>query len=217
MKMETLNGEILPNFQLQNSLVRIVDIVNFDGPLLALFQNINNRHLYLLDWVDKDAIFNRWLAYRCNPMVLDKFIREQISHFDLFMSDESFCYKIDIDKNLNWYYPQKIEKINLPSSYIPISDTFFENCDCPNFTKLEHFITHAKESKKQENLVIIPDNYISQPKRFENKNINKLKEYNRTEIISNQIKRIQISQEVSKYSNINSSKLAISNKLKAYK
>ena len=152
MKMETLNGKIQSNFQLQNSLVRIVDIVNFEGPLLTLFQNIKNKHLYLLDWVEKDSTYNRWLIYRCEPRTLDRFIRGQISHYDLFMSDELFCFKIDIDKYLNWNFPQKIEKIKLPPSYIPTTDTFFEKCDSPNFRKLEQFINQEKEPQKQENL-----------------------------------------------------------------
>lgn len=160
MKMETLNGKILDNFQLQNSLIRIVDIVNFEGPLVSLFQNINNQHLYLFDWVDKDNSFNRWLIYRCNPKILHKFIREEISHYDLFFSDESSCFVVDIDKHLKWHNITQIEKIELSTSYLPIKDDFFEKCDCPDPEKLEVFLNQSVESQKQENLMVIPSVYL---------------------------------------------------------
>lgn len=140
MKMETLKGKILDYHLLQNLFVRIIDIVNFEGPLLTLFENIKNKHLYLFDWVDKDSQFNRWLVYRCNPTILDKFINEKNSHFELFHSDEPYCFIVDIDKNLNWNNLQKIEKDNLPISYHPSKEDFFEKCDCPNFNKLEQYL-----------------------------------------------------------------------------
>ena len=159
MKMETLKGKIIDNILLQNLFVRIVDIVNFEGPLLTLFENINKRHLYLFDWVDKDSQFNRWLVYRCNPTILHKFINEKISHFDLFHSDELYCFKVDIDKNLNWNNLQEIEKNDMPSSYHPSKEDFFEKCDCPNLYKLEQYVNQALASLRQENLIIHSNSY----------------------------------------------------------
>lgn len=146
MKMETLKAKILTDFQLQNLLVRITDIVNFEGPLMTLFQHIENKHLYIFDWVDKNEVFNRWLVYRCNPKTLDQFIQGQISHYELFFSDEPFCFKIDIDKNLKWNNPQQIEKKELPKNYIPIKEDYFDKSDCPNFDKLSEFINEAKHN-----------------------------------------------------------------------
>ena len=152
--MEILNSNILSNFNLQNSLNRIVDIVNFEGPLLTLYENINNRHLYLIDWVDRDSTSNRWLIYRCNPKMLTKFIDEEISHRELFISDETYCYVIDIDSNFKWNNPQKMAKSQLPEGYIPLKDTYFEKCDCPNYERLCSFINNVRLSQKQENLVV---------------------------------------------------------------
>lgn len=151
--METLKGKIIENIGLQNTLVRIVDIVNFEGPLLTLFENIKNKHLYLLDWVDKDAQFNRWLVYRCNPSMLDKFIKKEVSHNDLFMSDEPFCYIVDMGQNFKWHDVQKLEKSNLPKVYYPMKDDFFEEEDCPNLDKLKLFLGQTKDFQKLRNLV----------------------------------------------------------------
>jgi hypothetical protein len=137
--METLNGKIL-DIQLQNSFVRVVDIMNFEGPLLTLFQDKNNNSLYLFDWVDKNNEYNRWLVYLCDPFKLKEYINGKISHFDLFMSNDSYCYKIDIDENINWSQPQFILKKDLPASYYPSKTSFFEKSDCPDFNTVEQLL-----------------------------------------------------------------------------
>ncbi len=153
MKMEILNGKILNNFNLDKVLIRIADIVNFEGPLLTLYENIENSRLYLIDWVDRDSQFNRWLIYQCHPKTLYKFIKKQISHYDLFISDENQCIKIDIDKNLVWRNPILLNKTNLSKNYQPEKDVFFEECDCPNLAKLNTFV-RAKTLQKQENIYV---------------------------------------------------------------
>ena len=72
--METLNGKNIEKINFQNSLIRIADVQNFEGPLLTLFENTLDKHLYLFDWVDRDSQFNRWIVYRCKPNILQKFI-----------------------------------------------------------------------------------------------------------------------------------------------
>jgi|GEM_PF-1152665 len=145
--METLNGKNLDNLIFKNSLTRIVDVQNFEGPLLTLFQDIITKNLYLFDWVDRDISFNRWVVYRCNPDTLNQFIKSKISHYDLFMSDESICYSIDIDKNIMWNNSQEIIKQDLSKSYLPQRDVFFEEVDCPNFKKLTEFIAMQSTHK----------------------------------------------------------------------
>ena len=147
--MRTLSSKPY-DLKLQNSLIRLVDIVNFEGPLLTLFENSHNKDLYLLDWVDRDSQFNRWLIYRCTPIMLNKFIKGAISHLDLLLSDEAYCYTVDIDKNLIWHNLQKIEKRNLPDSYFPEKDVFFEAGDVPNLPKLTAIIHQSKIAKNEK-------------------------------------------------------------------
>jgi hypothetical protein len=152
--MEILNGKNIDRLNFQNSLIRIADVQNFEGPLLTLFENTLDKHLYLFDWVDRDSQFNRWIVYRCKPNILQKFIHSEISHYDLLMSDETSCYAIDIDKNLSWNNIRTIKKTNLPEAYFPQKGVFFEKSDCPNFQKLEGFIGQIKiNQKKQKDLL----------------------------------------------------------------
>ena len=138
--MEKLNGKVADIAILKNMLVRIVDIMNFDGPLLTLFLNIKNHKAYLFHWVDVDETNNRWLLYQCNASSLDKFLKSEISHLELLMSDERFCYVIDIDDDLNWNSPLIVEKTKLPINYLPKQNIFFDEVDCPNLPRLKEFV-----------------------------------------------------------------------------
>ncbi len=153
--MENLKNEIPSNIDFQNLLVRIVDIVNFEGPILTLFENRENKHIYLLDWVDSDADFNRWLLYRTNATTLHKFINGLVSHYDLLMANEPFCHAIDIDTHLNWNNQKKVQKKDLPQNYAPKKDVFFDEYDCPNLGSLEAYIFLARESEIQENKMLV--------------------------------------------------------------
>jgi len=59
------NLSYINNNQLsQDQLIRIGDIVNFEGPLMTLYQDQKYFDLYIFDWVDRDDTTNRWLAYQ---------------------------------------------------------------------------------------------------------------------------------------------------------
>jgi hypothetical protein len=53
--MEILNNSIIEKNSsiFKNTLVRVVDMIHFEGSLLTLFENPKNKTLYLLDWVDR--------------------------------------------------------------------------------------------------------------------------------------------------------------------
>lgn len=147
-KMENLKGKIVAHQEFQNLLIRVADVVNMDGPLLTLFLHAN-RQLYLLDWVDRDAQSNRWLIYRTNKVLLNRFLNRDISHYQLLMSDESYVFKIDIDNKLDWNNCLQVPKKSLPNSYLPSKDVFFEKSDCPNFPRLSAFLNPVKNSSKR--------------------------------------------------------------------
>ncbi len=145
--MENLKGKIIAHETLQAMLIRVADVVNIEGPLLTLFLHAN-RQLYLMDWVDRNTQANRWLLYRTNRVLLNRFLNREISHFDLLLSDESFVFKIDIDKNLSWQNIQQVAKKGLPKQYLPSNEVFFEKNDCPNYIRLSAFLSPVKNLSK---------------------------------------------------------------------
>lgn len=147
-KMENLKGKTIAHQEFQNLLIRVADVVNIEGPLLTLFLH-TNRQLYLFDWVDRDTESNRWLIYRTNRALLNRFINKDISHFELLMSDESYVYKIDIDHNLDWHNFQQVAKKSLPNSYLPLKNVYYEQSDCPNYLRLSSFLNPIKNLPKQ--------------------------------------------------------------------
>ena len=139
MKMETLKGNLFTHQEFQDLLIRVVDLVNIDGPLLTLYLHAN-KHLYLFDWVDRNDTSNRWLIYRTTPILLNQFVKGEISQLDLLMGGESAVLKADIDKDLTWNSCQIIEKKDLPNRYLPVKDFLFEKEYCSNYQKLWVFI-----------------------------------------------------------------------------
>ena len=202
--METLNTKIIDNFDLQNYLIRIVDIINFEGPLLSLFRNIKNEHLYLFDWVDRNNSYNRWLIYQTNPHTLHKYIKKEISHYDLFIAEEQYCNIIDIRTDLVWKNAHLIKKDSIPISYVPMKDVYFEDCDCSDFEKLKEFVISSRASQKQENLVVYANLLTNFNTNIYKINFNKKIKHFPNTIISNKIltkKQIRNNKiSISKYS-----------------
>ena len=150
MEILTFNN----NKQLDTSnFIRIGDLSHFEGPLLTLFEELNSGHLYLFDWVDRDERYNRWLIYRASPNQLLKFIRNKISHLELFEKrPEKNIYFTDIDagnKSFNNYGTFKIE--SLPKAYYPNSDNYFELSDGNNIDKIKTLIISSLSKQKSEN------------------------------------------------------------------
>ena len=150
MEILTFNN----NKQLDTSnFIRIGDLSHFEGPLLTLFEELNSGHLYLFDWVDRDERYNRWLIYRASPNHLLKFIRNKISHLELFEKrPEKNIYFTDIDsgnKSFNNYGIFKIE--SLPKAYYPNSDNYFELSDGNNIDKIKTLIISSLSKQKSEN------------------------------------------------------------------
>jgi hypothetical protein len=137
--MEALKGKIFTHHAFQNLLIRVVDLVNIDGPLLTLYLHAD-KQLYLFDWVDRDTTANRWLIYRTNPLLLNQFVKGDISHLDLLLGDEPFVLTTDIDKNLNWHNCKIVDKKDLPNRYLPTQDILFDKAHCANYQKLWVFI-----------------------------------------------------------------------------
>jgi hypothetical protein len=135
--MEILNGIILKEFPLVENMVRIGDLVNFEGPLLTLFEDCRNNRLYIFDWVDRDEDKNRWIVYRASPFFLKQFITGKISHKELFLSSVDGYYSLEINRKLQYENFRKLSRRDIPDEYLPQDDAFFEDGDCPHLPRIK--------------------------------------------------------------------------------
>jgi hypothetical protein len=123
--------------ELKNYLLRIGDLINVEGPLLSIFEDSRNGNLYLFDWVESGNNINRWLIYKASPTLINDFLLGDISVKQLFDSvDVNQFYFADIDNRLpiGDYNIKKLTEI--PISYIPDREVYFDIETCKNFDKI---------------------------------------------------------------------------------
>ncbi|NDV58316.1 hypothetical protein [Bacteroides sp. 519] len=135
--METLSTYSGKNNELNvKDILRIGDLVYFEGPLLSLYQDRYN-HLYIFDWVDRDNKCNRWLVYRVTPQVLMQFLKGDLSHYELF-EQRGDTYSIDIENSGRLLFDSDLLKLaEVPLIYYPNKDDYFDIEDCLQYEKIK--------------------------------------------------------------------------------
>jgi hypothetical protein len=147
---------------LNKLLTRIGDIVYFDGPLLSLFENVKNGHLFLVDWIDRDESHNRWLVYRTDPVDLREFINGKISHLKLFNErPNKLVYVVDIPLNGRITNCDLEELWSVPEEYLPNSDSFFEDDFFQSTDRVNAFLNRAISNTKLTNEIKSDSHYVS--------------------------------------------------------
>jgi hypothetical protein len=124
----------------QDTVKRIANLSENNGPLLALYMNTKNGYLYLFDWVDSDDKYNRWVVYRTDKNLVKEFVYCQLSLNDIFLNCGRFCHVIDIDDNITWQQINVVPINSLPAIYIPSTKNFFDVYDCADFDILQKFL-----------------------------------------------------------------------------
>lgn len=135
--MEDLKGKIVHKRLQKEHFTKIGDLLFFEGSLMTLFKDTkSNSHLFLFDWADSDATYNRWLIYNIKPIDILNYLNLELTHLDLIKKSDTL-YFVDIDKNLNFHNYQKIDFPNIPNSYLPDENCLFDKTECPDLTKIE--------------------------------------------------------------------------------
>jgi hypothetical protein len=123
--METVLGCQFNQFPL--NLTYIVDLSYFDGSLLSVFKS-EHGDFYIYNWCDVDDKFNRWLVFRVKRKSLIKYLQGELSLRDLVLSPiDGFQYLLDIDDDLNVKNAYVVQPDNLPKSYIPGKNSYYND------------------------------------------------------------------------------------------
>jgi hypothetical protein len=160
--MEKLLTKPYKEISLGTNLNRIGDLINFEGPILSLFEDVSTRHLYVFDWVDRDQRFNRWLVYRVIAKDLLPYLQGKLSYLDLFKSSvDKRYYFTDIGHNFGNGHYDLCEIIKLPPKYFPNEDDYFDRTNCTYYEKITFFVIERLKNQKQENEYIVSSNSLN--------------------------------------------------------
>ncbi len=139
--MEKLNGIPIKSDWL-NNLVKVSDLVYYDGPLLSHYQSLSGED-YLFYWVDTDNNYNRWLIVNVSIIKLQDYLNRKISLNQLITElDAGLVYKVDIDKEIKYHNFELLYIYELPESYLPNKNSFY------SFEPLKQQVDLSSYSKK---------------------------------------------------------------------
>lgn len=137
---------------LKNSLKRVGDLINSEGPLLSLFLEVRNDELYIFDWIDSEDLINRWLIYKVEPKYLNDFLHREISYKELFnkIINNTNFYITDISATkINEFDIYKIK--SLPLDYIPSELVYFQKDAATNYNLIINIINRVLFKDRSEN------------------------------------------------------------------
>jgi len=159
---------------LNHFIIRIGDLINFEGPILSLFQDVRNGHLYIFDWVDRDEFTNRWIIFQTTPSLLIRFLEKELPYNLLFENAVNNKYLYS-DIGINSFLPNNniflLEEI--PEIYNPKKDDYFDESDCPHYDKILSLVLRELENSKEEYLY--NSNFSTKQSLYKNSKTNQIK------------------------------------------
>ena len=150
--MEEIKGYKLDKFP-QENLTKMRDLVYFDGPLLSYFKSRSGDN-YLYYWCDVDENYNRWLIFRVSDQSLNRYLNGELSLLDLMKNpSDGFFYSVDIDNDLEYHNILRVLPKDLPASYLPEQDSYFDA------SLSDNELTPSMIESPEEELPVIADIY----------------------------------------------------------
>jgi hypothetical protein len=123
------------------------DLLYHEGPLLSVFKDALSDNYYFYKWSDCDDKAHRWLVFKVTIKNLKAFFDRQISIRQLIL-EQPFSYFLDLDTHLEPIYIALVAVANMPKSYLPKQDSFFDVHD------FESYALVLQRELKERTLVI---------------------------------------------------------------
>lgn len=121
--MKKLDGFNI-SFEFEN-LIQMSDLIYYDGPLLSHFVSKSGED-YLFYWVDVDETYNRWMFFRTNSTIIQKYLDRKISLRNVILSlDEQYVYFVEVDDDLNFVNSRIVTLPTVPQEYLPSENSFY--------------------------------------------------------------------------------------------
>jgi len=124
--MELIKGSYLEKLPLEPLRI-IADLVYYDGPLLTLLSSQSGENDYFYYWCDIDDRYNRWLVFRVTETQIKSYLQGQRSLREVIRHPmDNYYFVGDMDNQLNWQQVWLVMLSDLPSSYLPKEDSWFD-------------------------------------------------------------------------------------------
>lgn len=113
------------NFQISD-LIKVADLIYFDGPLLSLYVSKNGEN-YLFYWVDIKEEFNKWMFLRVDVRSLKRYLDKKTTLYDVILSsnDGLVCF-VDIANDISYHNIIAVPVKEIPDEYLPDEDSYYE-------------------------------------------------------------------------------------------
>lgn len=108
------------------SLIRVDDLIYFDGPLLSTYKK-EDGSLFLILWTDNSSTDNRWCVIPVGDETLTSFLDKEITLRDVINKTEDVIFK-DLYSEGDKLLERQVKKVlvkDIPEEYMPTSDSYF--------------------------------------------------------------------------------------------
>ena len=107
-------------------LIRVDDLIYFDGPLLSTYKK-EDGSLFLILWVDNTDTDNRWCVIPVEDETLTSFLDKEITLRDVINKTENVIFK-DLYSEGNELLERQVKKVlvkDIPEEYMPTNESYF--------------------------------------------------------------------------------------------
>jgi len=124
-RMEKLEGKQVAVSMLEQ-FSKVRDLIYYEGALLSHFRNSAGQNFFY-SWCDCSDEVHRWMVWEVSEADIKQYLNNQKSLRNLLTNESvKTVYVADIDDNVKVKRLIAVQTGNLPESYLPTADSFFE-------------------------------------------------------------------------------------------
>jgi hypothetical protein len=128
-----------PGWQLRaqdfmQDLVKVDDLIYYDGPLLSHYSNRNKTKHYLFNWLDYDSDYNRWLVLEVSLPHLFDYLSNKRTLLDIMRQEYNNKLLVtDMDAEGVCTNALLVFSSELLPEYVPVTDSYYGEEMAPSY------------------------------------------------------------------------------------
>lgn len=131
--MKTQKGWRINAADFRQELVKVEDLIYYDGPLLSHYCTDAGKH-YLFSYVDGDDTANRWVVNEVTVAHLYDYLTNNRTLHDIFQQDyNTKILVVDTDGEGEFTQVSIVSCVDLAADYLPDEESYFELAMPPSY------------------------------------------------------------------------------------